>query len=271
MSFVFWFFLVGFIIAALQDLKRREVDNWLNLFLFFSGFVYVLYQVFYYNEISFLVNFGFLSFVMISLAYLFYFSKVFAGGDCKLLFAATPVLVSFDFMSSMQNVLFFCLTIFFVGAIYGIFWIGGLFIKDFSKNRKDFFVLVKKNYIYLVISFVFLILGIFEKSFLVLFFLSCFLAFVFFASKVVEKNSLIRGVFSKELKEGDWLENDLVFRGRKIKASFEGLSLEDINFLKNYKKSIKIKEGIPYAPVFVFSWVIFYFRGWIMEVLSGLI
>ena len=30
-GFLFWVFLIGIGIASFQDLKRREVDNWLNV------------------------------------------------------------------------------------------------------------------------------------------------------------------------------------------------------------------------------------------------
>src|SRR5574344_595398 len=121
MNFFFWFFFVGFFIALLQDLKRREVDNWLNLFLFFSGFIFILSEVFRYGEISFLINFSVLALAMFFIAYIFYYSRVFAGGDCKLLFASTPLLVSFNFVNSFHNILFFCLAMLFIGAMYGLF------------------------------------------------------------------------------------------------------------------------------------------------------
>jgi len=271
MNFVFWFFLVGFLIAALQDLKRREVDNWLNLFLFFSGAIYLVFNVFTYKEVTYLINFGFLVFFMFCLVYLFYLSKVFSGGDCKLLFAITPLLVSFNFLSSLQNVLFFVFAILFVGALYGTLWIFGLFFKDFDKTKKDFNLLFKKNSVYLISFLVFLILGFFDKIFFSLFFLLSFLVLVFLASKAVEKNSLIREINPRELREGDWLERDLRFKGRILRATFDGLSLEDILFLKSFKGKIRIKDGIPYAPVFVFAWILFYFRGVFTDILIGVI
>ena len=43
-GFLFWLFLIGIVVASLQDLKRREVDNWLNLFLLVASFVFVFYN-----------------------------------------------------------------------------------------------------------------------------------------------------------------------------------------------------------------------------------
>jgi Flp pilus assembly protein protease CpaA len=271
MRFFFWFFLVCFLVAALQDLKRREVDNWLNLFIFFSGFLYVVFNVFYYGELSFLINFAFLVFIMFGLAYLFYFSRVFAGGDCKLLFAATPLLVSFDFMTSLTNVLFFCLAVLIIGALYGAFWIFWLFFKDFKENKKDFSILIKKNYLVIIAMFAFVLLGVFERIFFTFFILSLFLLLVFFMSKSVEKNSLIREVKPFDLKEGDWIEKDIFVKGKKIKSTFDGLSLEDIEFLRKSKKLVRVKDGIPFAPVFLFAWIIFYFQGVFMEFLASVL
>jgi Flp pilus assembly protein protease CpaA len=270
MNFFFWFFVLGFFIALLQDLKRREVDNWLNLFLFFSGFLFVLSNVFRFDEITFLTNFAILTFFMLFLAYVFYYSRIFAGGDCKLLFATTPLLVSFSLTNSFLNVLFFCVAMLFIGAIYGIFWIVGLFLKDFEKNGKDFLVLVKKSYFVLIILAVFLILGLVEKVFFVLAIFVLFLYLVYIFSKTIEKNSLTREISPRELREGDWIKENIRFKNRKIKSSFEGLSLDDISFLRNYKRKIKIKDGIPYAPVFLFSWIAFYSRGIVLEIVSRL-
>ena len=45
-GFLFWLFLVGIIVASLQDLKRQEVDNWLTLFLIMASSVYLFYNFF---------------------------------------------------------------------------------------------------------------------------------------------------------------------------------------------------------------------------------
>lgn len=45
MNALFIVYLIGLIIATFQDFKRREIDNWLNLFLFFAGFGYIILNV----------------------------------------------------------------------------------------------------------------------------------------------------------------------------------------------------------------------------------
>ncbi|MBU3924088.1 MAG: hypothetical protein KJ592_04170, partial [Nanoarchaeota archaeon] len=50
MGFLFWLFFVGIVVAGLQDLKRREVDNWLNLFLLVASFVFVFYRAIFEGD-----------------------------------------------------------------------------------------------------------------------------------------------------------------------------------------------------------------------------
>ncbi len=269
MNFFFWFFLIGFLIASLQDLKRREVDNWLNLLLFFSGMLFILHKTLIYGELSFLINFAFLTFFMLGLAYLFYFGRIFAGGDCKLLFACGPLLVSIGFIGSFLNVLIFCLILLSVGAVYGLIWIIGLFFRDFKNNIYCLIRYLKTYYFLLLIFSISLFIGFIYQEFFFLGLFLLFTVFLFFIGKCVEKNSLVRIIPSKNLREGDWLEKPLLVQGRKIKASFEGLSLEEIKFIKRYKKFVSIKGGIPYAPVFFFAWIVFYFRGIFFELVRS--
>jgi Flp pilus assembly protein protease CpaA len=271
MNFIFWFFLSFLLIASLQDLKRREIDNWLNLLLFFSGFLYLIYNVLIYNEVSLLINFGFMSLIMFGVSYLFYYLRIFAGGDCKLLFALTPMFVSLDLVSSMFNIIFFCLILLFIGAIYGLFWIFYLFFKNYNTNLKFLRILILKNYILFILIFLILSMGLFNKVFIFLFSILLFLTLLFFISKVVETNSLIKEVYPRNLREGDWLNNNISFNNKIIRTSFEGLSMRDIKFLKKFPSKISIKEGIPYAPVFLFSWLLFYFRGSFMALLDSIL
>lgn len=271
MNIIFWFFSLGLLVAAFQDLHRREIDNWLNLFLFFSGFSYILLNVFLFKEISLLINFGILVFVMFLLANLFYLMKVFSGGDCKLLFALTPLFVSVDLFSSFKNVILFCLLLLFVGAVYGLFWIIYLFFKDFKKNKIDLAKSLRKNKWYLCLIFFMLPLGFLDTSFFILVFIILFTVILFFLSKAVEKNSLSRSVHPRDLREGDWLEKRISFKGKIFNPSFEGLSLDDIKLLRNYPRHIRVRDGVPYAPVFLVSWIIFYFNGILMEFLDVLL
>jgi len=83
--FLFVLAFVWMIFAVVQDLKTREVANWLNFSLIGFALAYRAFYSSFTGEWMFL-GFGFLGFLMFFiLAHVFYYSKVFAGGDAKLL------------------------------------------------------------------------------------------------------------------------------------------------------------------------------------------
>jgi len=59
-----------------------------------------------------------------------------------------------------------------------------------------------------------------------------------------------------KLTEGDWIEQNVKIGKTTIKKSVHGLSLKEIKLLKKYKKSILIKEGIPFTPAFLITLMI---------------
>ena len=43
-SFLIGVISFGLILAIIQDIKRKEIDNWLNLLIFISGTIYILIE-----------------------------------------------------------------------------------------------------------------------------------------------------------------------------------------------------------------------------------
>ena len=127
-GFLFWLFLFGLIVASLQDLKRREVDNWLNLFLLTTSFVYIFYFGFFMmnNGIFFLAIFSFLTLFVFMNA--FYYGRVFAGGDAKLLFAMSAFFVVVSFGMMLANIFLFLVLLMLSGSVYGLIYSFVLFI-----------------------------------------------------------------------------------------------------------------------------------------------
>ena len=134
MNFLFWLFFVGLLIACAQDVKRREVDNWLNLFLLMSGSVYLIFSAKNLEQI-FLV-FAFILFFFV-LSNLLYYCRFFAGGDAKLLFAMTPFFVATTFNLTLWNIVFFIFVLFLAGSIYGLAYTAILGIVHFKKMKKE--------------------------------------------------------------------------------------------------------------------------------------
>jgi Flp pilus assembly protein protease CpaA len=142
MNFLFWLYFFGILIACFQDLKRREVDNWLNLFLGASGLVYILYRAIFESSLNLVIYSAAAFAVMFVTMNVFYYGKVFAGGDAKLLFAMAPLFVSIGLVGLLRNVGLFLALLMFSGSIYGLLYSGVVY----SKNRKDSNKEMKKIY-----------------------------------------------------------------------------------------------------------------------------
>ena len=82
---------------------------------------------------------------------------------------------------------------------------------------------------------------------------------------------MVRMVSGKELREGDWLAEDMVFAGKKFKADWEGISGKDLKILSKSKKKFKIKEGLPFVPAFLIAFILWIFRERVLNWVLGLI
>jgi len=264
--------LIFLLFASIQDIKTTEISNWLcySLIIFTLGFR-LFYGLFSGNGFGFfysgLIGLG----IFFVLANLFYYSRIFAGGDAKLMIALGVVLPLFsNFTDNLKIFILFFVLYLFVGAIYGIFASIFFMFKNLSKFKKGFpkYFRKYKNIIFVINFFglFFMVLG-FENAFL---FASGILIFVlpyfYFYSKAIDNFCMVHRKKGKNLIEGDWLIRDVKIGKKLIKASWEGLSKKDIELIKKSGKSIDIKYGVVYAPVFFISFlllVVLYFLGYI--------
>jgi len=271
-GFLFWLFFVGIVVASLQDLKRREVDNWLNLFLLLASFSFIFFRAIFEENPTIIFQAGFALVTLFIFMNVFYYGRVFAGGDAKLLFAMTVFFIGATFVTTLANIGIFLLFLMFAGSIYGIIYSVVLYIKDFEKVNKK----IKEGFSNLWVRYA-IVLGVilFVLSYVNwLFLLFAVFAFVFpllyVFAKGLENASMMRAISGKELHEGDWLVEDIKVKGRVIKADWDGLSLEDIELLKGRKK-VKIKEGLPFVPAFLIAFLLYVFlKEWFVELLIGL-
>ena len=271
-GFLFWLFLIGIVVASLQDLKRREVDNWLNLFLLVASFVFVFYVAIFNKDVTIVFRAGFALVIMFAFMNLFYYGRVFAGGDAKLLVAMTVFFVGVTFYGTLINIGIFLLFLMLAGSVYGLVYSFVLYVKDFERvNEKIKELLFFRGIWYLVFGIcVLMLLGFIDFLFFVVgcFVVLAFLLYVF--AKGLEMISMVKVVSGKDLREGDWLVSDVKVGKRVIKADWDGLSLEDIDLLKGRRK-IKIKDGLPFVPAFLIAFVLYVFlKEWFIELLIGL-
>lgn len=261
-NFLFWLFLIGILIATFQDIKRREVDDWLNLFLIFSSFTYLFFVSFYLKDPSIFFQGTFLLLFLLFIMNVFYYGRVFAGGDAKLLLSMTVLFIGVSFYESLINVGIFVLFLFISGSVYGIFYSSVLYIRNYDKVNKK----LKKNFWTKENKFIFILGLIFMFSgayFYFILFIIGILIFIFpillSLSRALEEGCMVRFVKGSELKEGDWLVDEIRIGKKIVRPSFEGLSKKETSLMKNLKL-VKIKEGIPFVPAFLIAYILYIFR-----------
>lgn len=263
--FLFSLTLIWVAFAVIQDLKTREIANWLN----FSLIIFALGFRFFYSLFS-AGNFHFFYQGLIGLGIFFvlgnilYYGKMFAGGDAKLLIALGAVLpLSESFYDNLENFFLFFVIFLLIGAFYSIIISLKLCIKNYEKFRKEFTRQFKANKKILSLSLLFSIIAV------ILSYLSFYLVFVailifispylYFYAKAVDETAMVKKLETSKLKEGDWLYKDAKVRGRTIMARWDGLKKEEISLLRKRYKKILIREGIPFTPVFLVTLLILFY------------
>ena len=260
--------LIWLIFAVISDLKTREIPNWLNfsLIIFALG-VRFFYSVFNDNW-SFFVQgvFGFA--VFFAIANLLYFSRFFAGGDAKLMMALGPIIpFGTSFLPNVNLSISFLFLFLMTGAVFGLIAILYLSFKDFNAIKGGFIRNVKTNkktfYMFMIIGLIFMFLGFFERLLFSLGILIFVMPYLYFYTKAIDRNMIVQ-MKTKNLTEGDWLNNDIKAGKNVIKANWQGLSKKEISLIRRKHKFVKIKIGIQYSPVFLMSFlafVYFYLNG----------
>lgn len=257
--------LVWIIFAVVQDLRKREVANWLNfsLIIFALGFRF-FYSFFYEGSFGFFYQglIGLIIFFVIG--NLFYYGKIFAGGDAKLMISLGAVLpFSKSLFANLNAFVLFFILFLFVGAIYGLIWSLVLGIRNRKAFKKDFVKRFKKNkkfvYSLMFVGLFLIVLGFFEFFvfyFGILFFI---LPYFYLSAKSIDEVCMVKQIPARKLTEGDWLYRDVKIGKKLIKANWDGLRKEDIKLIRKNKKEVLIRQGIPFTPVFLISFLILLF------------
>ena len=149
---------VWIIFAVFQDTRTREISNWLNFSLIAFVLAYRAFYSIYSRDASFFLFGlgGVLLFVIFG--YAFYYGKLFAGGDAKLLMGLGGIFPYQNLSDYVYLGLGFVFLLFFVGAIYTLIYSTVLvsanrkkFIKEFKKIFSKFKKLLLLDFVLLVI------------------------------------------------------------------------------------------------------------------------
>ena len=258
--FLFFLGLIWTIFAVWQDIKKREVANWLTFSLVGLGLAYRAFYSSFGGDWMFLV-YGFLGFGMFYvLAYAFYYGRVFAGGDAKLLMGYGVLLPYTSYLGVVMLGLGFVFLLFLIGAVWSLFYSIKIVSENLERFKKEFKINLKKFWLLIVVLILItavLSLVWFDGA------NGFSLMILVFGLLVIYVGSLdkcmVKKVKVENLREGDWLEKDVRIGWKVIKKSVHGLSLEEIKFLKKGRGDVLIKEGIPFTPAFLVSLLVMAF------------
>jgi len=270
------------VVACLTDIKRREVANWLSFSLIAVALaVRALAAVFTQKPSFFLYGIAGLAAFFV-LGNVLYYTRIFAGGDAKLLialgavFATTPSFIN-SASIRMPFLLLFFLNILLFGSAYGIFYSIALAIKNkksFIKEFKRLDIETKKlRFFFLALLSLLLVMLLVAKLYDILFLVAIVLIFpyLYIFVKAVENSCMIKLLAPKQLTEGDWLAKPVRIGKKIIKPKTEGLTIQDIAIIKKAKKKVLIKEGMPFVPVFLIAVLASLFFGDIFSAIASLL
>ncbi len=261
--------IVWIVFACVQDIKKREIANWLNfsLIIFALGFR-LFYSIFEGGDMNFFYQ-GVLGLgVFFALGNIFYYGRMFAGGDSKLMVALGPVLPIYgSFNSNLKLFLLFVILFLISGALYGVLVTLVSGILNFKKLKKEYLkqFRVRKGIVYgsFMVSVLIFLFGFYDRYFFGLGAIMFVLVNFYLYVKSVDEACMVRKVKVEDLTVGDWLYKDVKVGKRVVLSNWEGLSEEDLKILKG-KKYVWVRYGVQFAPVFLISFIL-----WMVNVLFG--
>jgi hypothetical protein len=237
--------LTALLIGSYTDLQKREVADWVNYGLIFTGFGVSLILSIVLRNYAIIVGsiIGFL--IMLGFGCLMFYTGQWGGGDSKMLMGlgalvGLPITFSTTFLSSIKEtfslwagfpfLLSFLILSIIVGAFYGLFWSIGLaiihrkkFLPDFKKRLSTKLAQVVKI-ILLICALTAIVITLFSNNVIfkvfpigvVIIFILSFYMFYFIQS--IEKIAMIQFVNPEKLTEGDWISKDIYVNAGKVNA-----------------------------------------------------
>ena len=270
---------IALIIGTITDIKTREVPDWVNYSIIFSGIgLRLLYSSITFDWMYLLEGIAGLA-VFVILGYMMFYAGQWGGGDSKLLMGLGALIGLKLTFQPIPLIIVFLFNVLLVGAIYGLTYSIILAIKNREQFAKNFNKIMhsKKIKTFRRIKLIFLIIIViilaylmrnivmdgFVLSVLVIMMILLYLSFylVVFV-KAVELSAMFRFIPPEQLTEGDWIAREVVVEGKRIAGPKDlGIERKQIQKLIELKKKgkikkVKVKYGIPFVPSFLVAFIL---------------
>jgi Flp pilus assembly protein protease CpaA len=281
-TIIFTTVLIVLLVGTYSDFKWREVPDWMNYGLVFTGFGFrILFTIIKHDWTYVLYGiYGFLA--MFLLALVMFYAGQWGGGDSKMIMgigAMVGLPLAFD-----AFLIGFILNTIIFGAVFGLFFSLYLalthrkrFVRDFNRLWKAkqsqkwwlwgavLLLLIASAFVPFYIKVPVLVIGgLLFASF-----------YVFIYLKAVEKSSMLIYLSPEKLTEGDWIAEDVIVDKRYVCGPKDlGIEQPQIKRLLALKKKGKVdkvlvKVGIPFVPSFLIAFIVTYFWGNVVFAIIG--
>jgi len=275
---IWLFFLITLavlVVGSYTDFKTREVPDWVNYGLIFTGVgLHAILSAVSYSWMP-LLSSGIGLGIGIGVAFAMYYLGQWGGGDAKMMMGL-GAMIGFDL--SGMFFLSFLINVFFLGAVYGLCYGAVLAVRNRKAFGKTFDRIRNKIPVFfrrLILAVIFLVfiiaIIIFVLNRLNLFLIYIFslvliliaLYYLYLFAKSVERCCMLKYVNPSKLTEGDWIVKDFRHKGKYICGPKDlGISKKQIKMLKRLNvRKILVKDGIPFVPSFLIAFVFSYFFG----------
>jgi len=182
--------------------------------------------------------------------------------------------LSFNWIVNFEIIGLFIVLFLELGSVYALVWSLFLVVKnwnEFKNEYKNQWQNYKKMFliaIIFVILWTVFVFAISQVSFIFIGLIVILFPILFMFAKAVEESCMVKKVQPRKVTEGDWLYKDILVKGKKIKANWEGVSRKDLKWIKKHgKRKISIKQGIPFTPSFLFAFIALIYISWKFGVL----
>lgn len=267
---------VALVIASITDIKNREVPDYVSYGLIFVALASaLLHTIITWDYIPIVQSaMGFV--IGLLIAYGMFYLGQWGGGDSKLIMGLGAI-IGFNvfpiFGDKNYLLLVLLASIILLGAVYGLVWSIFLAIKHHKEfingmkawlDKREITIIRRVLMIIIVIALIAVLTLVPQeyRSIMTISLATLYIIFyVWLFVKVIEETCMIKNIPISRLTEGDWIYKN-VFIGKKLITGPKdlGISREQIEKLKKYSakgkiKTVTIKEGIPFIPVFLLAYV----------------